>query len=84
MLVYRTNEPKAGSQFHNVHVVVRLLDQGEGTLSNDVARQLLVGDAGSDENRAQQAWRAAGLPLQGQIPVADLDPVRRKVRGEQA
>ncbi|MFF4542163.1 hypothetical protein [Streptomyces aureus] len=65
-----------------MRVVVRLLDQGEGTLSNDVVRQLLIGDAGGDEARAQQAWREAGLPLQGMIPVADLDLVRRKVRGE--
>jgi hypothetical protein len=83
VLVYRANEPKAGTKFDNVRMVVRLVDQGEGTLSNEVARQLLIGDAGGDQARAQQAWREAGLPLQGLIPVADLEPVRRKVRGEQ-
>ncbi|WP_329303937.1 hypothetical protein OG410_41680 [Streptomyces sp. NBC_00659] len=84
VLVYRVNEPKADTKFDNVRMVVRLVDLGEGTLPNNVARQLLVGDAQGDEARARQAWREAGLPLQGQIPVADLDPVRRKVRGEQA
>ncbi|MEU6278185.1 hypothetical protein ABZ871_38195 [Streptomyces populi] len=84
MLVYHTNEPKAGRQFHNVRVVVRLVDQGEDSLPNDIARQLLLGDAGGDEARAREAWREAGLPLQGQIAVTDLDPVRRKVRGEHA
>ncbi|MFF3412771.1 hypothetical protein ACFYW8_42920 [Streptomyces sp. NPDC002742] len=82
VLVYRTNEPKAGTKFDNVRMVVRLVDLGEGPLPNGVARRLLIGDAGGDQARAKMAWHEARLPLQGQIPVADLDPVRRKVRGE--
>ncbi|MGA5492557.1 hypothetical protein ACPCTG_32715 [Streptomyces pseudogriseolus] len=42
-----------------------------------------VGDAGGDEQLAAAAWKEAGFPLSGSIPVADLEPVRRKLRGEQ-
>jgi hypothetical protein len=82
VLVYRYNEPKAGGKFENVRMLARLVDLGEGTLANDVARQLLIGDADGSEDRAAQAWRDAGLPLRGSIPVKDLEPVRRKLRGE--
>lgn len=82
VLVYRYNEPKAGGKFENVRMVARLMDLGEGTLGQDVARQVLIADAGGDEQRAQQAWREAGLPLTGSIAVTDLDPIRKKLRGE--
>lgn len=82
VLVYRYNQPKSGGKFENVRMVARLLDLGEGTLANQVARQVLVGDAGGDEERAAKAWREAGLPLSGSIPVADLEPVRRTLRKE--
>jgi hypothetical protein len=58
------------------------MDLGEGTLANHIAREVLVGDARGNEQQAAQAWRDAGLPLEGSIPVADLEPVRRKLRGE--
>jgi hypothetical protein len=82
VLVYRANEAKSGDQFKNVRMVARLVDLGEGTLANDIARQLLIGDADGSEERARQAWQEAGLPLRGSIPVKDLEPVRRKLRGE--
>jgi hypothetical protein len=82
VLVYRHNEPKTGSKFENVRMVARLMDLGEGTLANHIAREVLVGDARGNEQQAAQAWRDAGLPLEGSIPVADLEPVRRKLRGE--
>ncbi|MDT3728222.1 hypothetical protein ROS62_26425 [Streptomyces sp. DSM 41972] len=82
VLVYRYNQPKSGGKFENVRMVARLLDLGEGTLANQVARRVLVGDAGGDEERAAKAWREAGLPLSGSIPVADLEPVRRTLREE--
>lgn len=83
VLVYRYNQPKSGGKFENVRMVARLLDLGEGTLANQVARQVLVGDAGGDEQRAAAPWKEAGLPLSSSIPVADFEPVRRTLRGEQ-
>ncbi|MEU5181103.1 hypothetical protein AB0G49_13735 [Streptomyces longwoodensis] len=82
VLVYRYNEPMAGSKTHNVRMVARLMDLGEGTLPQEVARQVLIGDAGGNEQRARQAWEAAGLPLTGPVPAPDFDRARRKLRGE--
>lgn len=83
VLVYRYNEPKGSGKFENVRMVARLMDLGEGAFSNDVARQVLIGDAGGNAERARQAWQDAGLPLTGSIPVADLEPVRAKLREQQ-
>jgi hypothetical protein len=82
VLVYRYNEPKRSGKFETVRMVARLMDLGEGTLGQEVARKVLIADADGDEQRAQQAWKAAGLPLTGSIAVTDLDPVRKQLRGE--
>jgi hypothetical protein len=82
--VYRHNEPKASGGVHNVRMVVRLLDLGEGRMPNELARQVLIHDAGGDEALARRAWNEAGLPLTGSIAVADLEPVRQQVRHRSA
>ncbi|MER7937876.1 MULTISPECIES: hypothetical protein [unclassified Streptomyces] len=80
VLVYRRNEQMAGSKTQTVRMVVRLMDLGEGTVPNRVARQLLIGDANGNEQRARDAWTAAGLPLQGAVDIAALEQVRSRIR----
>lgn len=85
VLVYRYNEPTAASKkqrgtFGNVRMVARLIDLGEGALAFTIARELVTADAAGDTHLAAQAWREAGLPEHGMIPVADLNKVRHTLR----
>ncbi|WP_255345780.1 hypothetical protein [Streptomyces chartreusis] len=85
VLVYRYNEPTTASRnqrggFQTVRMVARLVDLGEGALSFAVARELVTADADGDTRLAGQAWRDAGLPEHGMIPVADVNRVRQTVR----
>ncbi|MER7688802.1 hypothetical protein [Streptomyces sp. NPDC097610] len=85
VLVYRLNEPTAASKRHRgefgtVRMVARLVDLGEGALAFTIARELLTADAAGDARLASQAWRDAGLPERGMIPVADLNRVRQALR----
>ncbi|MFJ5212291.1 hypothetical protein [Streptomyces nigra] len=73
LLVYRYNEPMAGTKNRNVRMIARLMDLGEGTLTQDVARQVLIGDADGDEARARQAWT-------GRRPAAHRPRPRRRPR----
>ncbi len=85
VLVYRYNEPTAASKkqrgdFSTVRMVARLVDLGEGALAFTIARELVTADAGGDTRLAVQAWRDAGLPERGMIPVADVNRVRQALR----
>ncbi|WP_331743978.1 hypothetical protein OH809_44235 (plasmid) [Streptomyces sp. NBC_00873] len=81
VLVYRYNEEKAGNRQHNVRMLAHLVDLGDGAISVNVAKKVLLDDAGGVVARAQGAWQSAGLPGAGTVTVAQLEKARAELQG---
>ncbi|MFD7763622.1 hypothetical protein [Streptomyces microflavus] len=77
VLVYRYNE-SIGRQ-KSVRMVAHLLDMGEGVLAVNVAKGILLDEAGSPD-RARALWEAAELPDSGTVTVEELDKARAGLR----
>ncbi|WP_328406446.1 hypothetical protein OHS70_38505 (plasmid) [Streptomyces sp. NBC_00390] len=80
VLVYRYNEPKSGNQQHNVRMLAHLMDLGDGAISVNVAKKVLLDDADGVVARAQGAWESAGLPAAGTVTVEQLQKARAELR----
>lgn len=80
VLVYRYNEEKAGNRQHNVRMLAHLVDLGDGAISVNVAKKVLLDDAGGVVARAQGAWESAGLPGAGTVTVAQLEKARAELQ----
>ncbi|MFV5995059.1 hypothetical protein ACNPQM_22045 [Streptomyces sp. NPDC056231] len=80
VLVYRYNEEKAGNRQHNVRMLAHLVDLGDGAISVNVAKKVLLDEAGGVVARAQGAWESAGLPGAGTVTVAQLEKARAELR----
>ncbi|QYA98291.1 hypothetical protein KZO11_34210 [Streptomyces anulatus] len=61
-------------------MVAHLLDVGEGVLHVNIAKSIVLDDAGRSADRAEAAWDAAGLPEQGTVTVEELDRARATLR----
>ncbi|MFG2587912.1 hypothetical protein [Streptomyces sp. NPDC048438] len=59
VLVYRYNEEKAGNRQHNVPMLAHLVDLGDGAISVNMAKKVLLDDADGVIARAQAAWEGA-------------------------
>lgn len=81
VLVYRYNESMASNKRHNVRMLAHLMDLGDGAISGDVAKKIVVQDAGGDVERAKEAWESAGLPATGPVSVAWLEKARAELQG---
>lgn len=81
VLVYRYNEEKAGNRQHNVRMLAHLVDLGDGAISVNVAKKVLLDDADGVVARAQGAWESAGLPGTGTVTVAQLEKARAELQG---
>ncbi|MEU6632879.1 hypothetical protein ABZ905_32035 [Streptomyces parvus] len=78
VLVYRYNETVDRQK--SVRMVAHLLDVGEGVLHVNIAKSIVLDDAGQSPDRAKAAWDAAGLPEHGTVTVEDLDRARATLR----
>ncbi|MEH0564461.1 hypothetical protein QBA37_35420 [Streptomyces silvae] len=76
VLVYRYNEEKAGNRQHNVRMLAHLVDLGDGAISVNMAKKVLLDDAAGVVARAQGAWESAGLPDIGTVSVEQLQKAR--------
>lgn len=56
VLVYRYNEERADNRQHNVRMLAHLVDLGDGAISVNMAKKVLLDDAGGVVARAQGAW----------------------------
>lgn len=81
VLVYRYNEEKAGNRQHNVRMLAHLVDVGEGAISVNMAKKVLLDDADGVVTRAQGAWESAGLPDVGTVSVEQLQKARAALAG---
>ncbi|WP_406003893.1 hypothetical protein [Streptomyces sp. NBC_00829] len=63
---------KSSNQQHNVRMLAQLMDLGDGALSVNVAKKVLLDDADGVVARAQRAWESAGLPVTGTVTVEQL------------
>ncbi|MFC9123264.1 hypothetical protein ACFTXO_26275 [Streptomyces sp. NPDC057067] len=81
VLVYRYNEEKAGNRQHNVRMLAHLVDLGDGAISVNMAKKVLLDDVGGVVARAQGAWESAGLPDTGTVGVEQLQKARAELAG---
>ncbi len=81
VLVYRYNEQKAGQRNQSVRMLAHLMDLGaDGAVPNTTAKKMVLHEAGGDVARAQEAWRAAGLPGSGPVSAEQLEQARAVAR----
>jgi hypothetical protein len=78
VLVYRYNEEKAGNRQHNVRMLA-LVDLGDGAVSVNVAKKVILDAAGGVVLRAQRVWESAGLPDTGTVWVSQLEKARAEL-----
>ncbi|MEV0011101.1 hypothetical protein AB0M10_28675 [Streptomyces sp. NPDC051840] len=81
VLVYRYNEEKAGNRQHNVRMLAHLVDLGDGAISANMAKKVLLDAADGIVARAQAAWESAGLPDTGTVSVEQLRKARAGLAG---
>ncbi|WP_331743625.1 hypothetical protein OH809_44715 (plasmid) [Streptomyces sp. NBC_00873] len=62
-------------------MLAHLVDLGDGAISVNVAKKVLLDDAGGVVARAQGAWESAGLPGAGTVTVAQLEKARAELQG---
>lgn len=74
VLVFRHNEQAGAAR--SVRMLAHLMDLGEGALTVNLAKKILLDDAGGSVPRAQEAWTAAGLPETGSVTVEQLQQAR--------
>jgi hypothetical protein len=74
VLVYRYNELLSGNR--NVRMLAHLMDLGDGALSVNLAKRVLLEAAAGDADRAKAVWAEAGLPETGTISVEQLQQAR--------
>jgi hypothetical protein len=63
-------------------MLAHLMDLGDGAIAVNLAKKVLLDDAGGAVPRAQSAWTEAGLPDTGAVSVEQLQQARAKLRGE--
>ena len=81
VLVYRYNERMAGQRKQSVRMLAHLMDLGaDGAVPNTTAKKMVLEEAAGDVARAQEAWRAAGLPAAGPVSVEELEKARAAAR----
>lgn len=81
VLVYRYNERKAGPRNQSVRMLAHLMDLGvDGAVPSTAAKKMVLEEAGGDVARAQQAWAAAGLPVNGPVSPDQLEQARAAAR----
>lgn len=57
------------------------MDLGEGALTVNLAKKILLDDAEDSVPRAQAAWAAAGLPETGSVTIEQLRTAREQLAG---
>ncbi|MEV0957931.1 hypothetical protein AB0I97_19000 [Streptomyces sp. NPDC049951] len=67
---------KVGNRQHNVRRFAHLVDLGDGAISENMAKKILLDDAGGVVALAQDAWESAGLPDTGTVGVEQLQKAR--------
>jgi hypothetical protein len=77
VLVYRYNE--AAGAARSIRMLAHLMDLGEGALTVNLAKKILLDDTDGSVPRAQAAWTAAGLPETGSITVEQLQRAREEL-----
>jgi hypothetical protein len=77
VLVYRYNEATGAAK--SIRMLAHLMDLGEGALTVNLAKKILLEDADGSVPRAQAAWTAAGLPETGSVTVEQLQRVREEL-----
>ncbi|MDH6229383.1 hypothetical protein M2169_006439 [Streptomyces sp. MJP52] len=77
VLVYRYNE--AAGATRSIRMLAHLMDLGEGALTVNLAKKILLDDTDGSVPRAQAAWTAAGLPETGSITVEQLQRAREEL-----
>jgi hypothetical protein len=80
VLVFRYNEKASATK--SVRMLAHLLDLGDGAIAANLAKKIVLDDAGGVVARAQAAWSDAGLPDSGAISVEQLEQARAKLQGE--
>ncbi|MFJ3706453.1 MULTISPECIES: hypothetical protein [Streptomyces] len=81
VLVHRYNEEKAGNRQHNVCMLAHLVDLGDGAISVNMAKKVLLDAAGGVVAQAQAAWESTGLPDAGTVSVEQLQKARAGLAG---
>lgn len=81
VVVYRYNEPMSSNKQHNVRMLAHLMDLGDGAISANVAKKVLLDAAGGAVPQAQAAWATAGLPETGTVTVEQLQQARAALQG---
>ncbi|MEW2265543.1 hypothetical protein ACGF5T_32615 [Streptomyces sp. NPDC047853] len=63
-------------------MLAHLMDLGDGAIAVNLAKKILLEDAGGTVPRAQAAWTEAGLPHSGAVSVEQLQQAWAKLRDE--
>ncbi|MEV5358601.1 hypothetical protein [Streptomyces sp. NPDC052693] len=79
VLVFRVNEKASATK--QVRMLAHLMDLGDGAIAVNLAKKILLDDAGGAVARAQAAWSEAGLPDSGAISVEQLQKARAGLQG---
>ncbi|MET8451649.1 hypothetical protein [Streptomyces sp. NPDC005209] len=79
VVVFRYNEKASATK--SVRMLAHLMDVGDGAISVNMAKKILLDHAGGAVPRAQAAWSEAGLPDSGAISVEQLEAARAKLQG---
>ncbi|MEU4265546.1 hypothetical protein ACYCCF_29870 [Streptomyces argenteolus] len=79
VLVYRYNEEKSRNRQHNVRMLAHIVDLGDGAISVNMAKKVLLDDVGGVVARAQGAWESTGLPDTGTVGVEQLQRARAEL-----
>ncbi|WP_202489682.1 hypothetical protein [Streptomyces sp. Amel2xE9] len=80
VLVYRYNDKASATK--SVRMLAHLMDLGDGAIAVNLAKKIVLDDAGGAVPRAQAVWAEAGLPDGGAVSVDQLQQVRAKLQGE--
>jgi hypothetical protein len=78
VLVFRYNEKASATK--SVRMLAHLMDLGDGAIAVNLAKKILLDDAGGTVSRAQAAWAVAGLPDSGAVSVEQLQQARAELR----
>ena len=81
VLAPRVTLTTVGNRPHNARMLAHLVDLGDGAISVNVAKKVLLDDAGGVVARAQGAWENAGLPGTGTVTVAQLEKADAEPEG---
>jgi len=75
----RAHTPAGSTKPANVRMLAHLVDLGDGAISVNVAKKVLLDAADGVVVRAQRVWESAGLPDMGTVSVSQLDKARAEL-----